>query len=413
MSIPNVTEIANTYFFEWKDENLTISVSRLREHSDGRITGEVNIRTTAPGIAPHLHQAQFNFVSTRSRQELARAMYERYNLVNWVPILEQLCVITLKRLRQGEPVHFLSTETDAAPPGYLISPILPLAQPTTIFGLPGTGKSYLALLLALTAAIPWEDNPMGFEVPAGANPVLYLDYETSKDETHWRLKKLARGTGLGPTIISYRRCSKPLSEDMEGIQRAVFEASAKLIIIDSLGGACGGDLYVPEPALRFFSALRKLNTTSLIVAHTSKESAKEKSILGTVYFTAYSRQIFETRLVQEPEETEVSIGLFHRKSNSDKLLRPIGLHIFFDEEQTRIEKQDVRSIADFLEHLSLSERAMEYLREGPAPLAEISEALGKSKETMRVILKRLEDKKQITRLPGTKEKIWGISLLKT
>ena len=404
--MPEITETSLGYRIAYDNLKLTITISRIHLHKDGRMTAEFLIETTAPGYSPLLHQSQINLLSTRSRQSLCKELETRYE-APWPEILEQACAAILDRVRKGEPVQFISTFDDnIEPPQYLIEPLLPLRQPTAIFGLPGTMKSYMAILCSIITSLPWHDNPFGLKASTESHLALYLDYESSKELMTWRLKKLQRGLELPDLIIPYRRCALPLAEDINTIKKLIEETKAKFLIIDSIGGACGGDLYAPEPVLQFFAALRTLNLTTLILAHTSKENAKEKSILGSVYWTAYSRQIFQSLVSHEANENEISIGLFHRKSNEDKLFPPIGFHFFFDESLIRVEREDVKGVAGLLEHLALSQKVLEILKEGSMTLAEIADSLETRKDTIAITLSRLKNKGQVTKLG---EKKWGLS----
>jgi len=403
---PKIDETSLGYQFEYEEFKLSIAISHVHLHKDGRITAEVLIETYAPGYSPLLHQSQINLLSTRSKQALCKEMETRYQ-APWTEIIEQTCAIILDRVRKGEPVRFISTfDENIEPPRYLIEPLLPLRQPTAIFGLPGTMKSYMAILCGIIASLPWQDNPFGLKVSGESHPALYLDYESSKELMTWRLKKLQRGLEFPDLFIPYRRCALPLAEDIDTIKKLIEETKAKILIIDSIGGACGGDLYAPEPVLQFFAALRTLNLTTLILAHTSKENAREKSILGSVYWTAYSRQIFQSLVSHEAGENEINVGLFHRKSNEDKLFPPIGFRFFFDENLIRVEREDVRGVEGLLEHLALSQKILEVLKEGSMSLAELADSLEVPRSNVAITLSRLKNKGQVTKLG---EKKWGLA----
>jgi len=404
MRMLELNQTTSGYCLEYKEHNLSITASHIHRHRDNRITAELLFETNAPGYSPLLHQTQLNLLSTRSKQILAKEMEARYE-APWVEILEQSSALILDRIRRGEPLQYISTFHEIKPVEYLIHPLIPLNQPTAIFGLPGTMKSYISLVCGILSSLPWDDNPLGFKVVKEPSRLaLYLDYESSRDLMSWRLKRLQAGMSLGEVMLPYRRCSIPLADDIDQVKKIIDESKASFIVIDSLGGACGGDVYSPDPALKFFAALRSLNMTSLVLAHTSKESSREKSILGTIYWTAYFRQIFEAKVSQEEGENEISCGLFHRKANEDRLISPIGLHFTFAENAIQVERQDVKGIEGFLEQLSLSQRILEILKEGAMTSSELNEILGTRRDTLRMTLNRLKGKGQVVKLPSEK---WG------
>lgn len=406
MTLPTFEESTGTYRLTWEEEHLKIAVSRIRQHNDGRVVGEITITTNAPGYNPLLHRAQFNFTSSRSRADLAKMMEKRYSEADWDNTLEQLSYYILDRVRRGEPVKEIRTTDDIKPPDYLLWPIIPLNQPTVIFGDGGVGKSYLALVFALCIELPWEDNPFGLVTKSEPTRTLLLDYETDESEVAWRLKCLKQGMSLPDLSLNYRRCALPLVDDLEQIQESVSSTGADFVIVDSIGAACGSDLNAAETAIRLFGALRQLKKTSLLISHTSKDQiTKTKTIFGSAYFHNFARSIWEMKKVQEMEESIVSIGLFHKKSNLSKLYHPIGFKMTFGENEVAVESEDVRTVAEFLEVLSNSARIEELLKSGPMVLPEIAKELDLNKEVARATLNRMKAKGKSTKV-GDK---WGLA----
>jgi len=406
----NLLQISDTisgYIFSWDKEKITIEVSRLHNHSDGRVTGEIAISTSMPGYSPHLHQAQFNFAATRSRTELARALDERYGkLADWHTVLEQLCVYTLDRVRKGEPVVELTTGEDISPPQYFLEPVIIKNYPTIIFGDPGTAKSTVALIFAQIMAQPWNHFDLDLVLPDREISSLYLDYETDADTVTWILTKLQRGMNAPQLRLKYRHCALPLSQDVDQIHRHIHESKAELIIIDSLGLACGGDLKEPASALSFFSALRQLKTTSLILAHTSKHpETKRKTVFGSIFFEAQARSIWEIWKRQDMGEDEMDVALFHRKPPPfQKLCQPVGMHIEFGPDTIKVSAARPRTISEFLAGLSTQMQIEELLKHGAMSAKEIMDALELSRQAVDHAIKRLKDKRKIVKVNDK----WGL-----
>lgn len=405
MSKPKITDKPGGLEFSWEEEKLKITVSRIRLHKDGRVTGELLVTTSAPGYSPLLHQAQLNFTASRSMTSLANLLEKRYPDAEWDSLIEQLCYYTLDRVRRGEPVYELWTNQEIQRPSYLIYPILPMNQPTIIFGDPASGKSLVALVLAICMILPWYDNPLGLTAPPVSHTPLMLDYELDAETTRWRLKCLQEGMGLPTLSLNYRRCALPLAEDVEQIEHHVDDTKSDVIIIDSLGPACGGDLKDAETALRFFNALRQLKVTSLIIAHTSKErDRKTKTVFGSVFFEAISRSIWEIRSLQEHGESEIDIGLFHRKANISKLHHPLGFKMKFGDDYTEVMEEDARTIDEFLQRMSTQTRITEELKPGKRAVKDLAEALGIPQNTVSQSLRRMKSKGLVSKY-GTE---WGL-----
>ena len=105
-------------------------VDRLRNEREN-LTGEIAVKTTNPGIAPHLHQARFNLTSTTARKTLAKALGERLDLA-WDDMIEQACVMVLAKHREGEPVIRVGKLPPREGLKYRVDPILLNNQPTII-----------------------------------------------------------------------------------------------------------------------------------------------------------------------------------------------------------------------------------------------------------------------------------------
>lgn len=409
MTTPEVQIFGDLYSFAWPKWNLCIELDRLHEHRDGHTTAEIKITTTAPGFDPYLHRSTLNLSTQRTRDDLAKSMSRKYELADWDTVLEQLCWITLDHYRAGEPIVIIGNSDQPISPGYLLSPLLPLRQPSLIYGDGGTGKSYLALFIALSIQLPY-DAAMWHPDQANA---LYLDWETDSNTAGNRVKRLKVGMGFPNELsLSYRRCALPLADDITAIKRMVDEYKISFVVIDSCGGACGGDPNSPETCNRFFAALRTLNVTSLLIHHVPKHAnpaspSKDKSPYGSAYFYNWSRAVFLLRRAQDVVDNQIDIGLIHKKANEDNVTRPMGFHLTFHDNQTHVQiKGDISDVPEFLESLSVRDRIKHILKVQPADIDEMEKELDDvNKDTIRKTVERMDKiYKEITRVEGK----WGI-----
>lgn len=398
MSRPTITGEGGKYHFYWEDEQVSITVSRIRTDRYGNVTAEVKIESHALSN-PHLHMARLNLTSSSARKRLADQLTEQYS-IDWFTILEQLCVLTLTREREGEPWLCLTSEDKVEPVRYLLPPLLPQGEPTVIYGPGGSGKSLFALLLGALVATD-EAAPKLNLAPTSRVCVLYLDWETNASEVRRRLHRLAKGLGIRePVKLRYRRCVQPLADDVEILKEAVLEFKAGLLIVDSLAPACGGDLSVPETAMSFFRALRSLNCTSLVVAHPAKNSER-KTIFGSVFYTNLARSVWEVQTYQDVGGNSISLSLFHRKSNLSRLQRPFGLEFLFEGDLGAIKvfPRTVVDVPEVGEKAPVWERIMALLpRSGPLKPKEVAERLGAPDSTVRKELARMRDRRLVVQL---------------
>jgi len=403
---PTVTEAGNSISFEWDDTHVKIRVSRVREHSDGRVTAELRTTTSAPGYSPHLDQRSVNLLTSKTAfaKELA-LLYE----ADWTSILEQVKVYTLEWIRRGEPVVELWGNGDSDPPSYLIDPLIIEGYPNVLFGDPGSFKSGIAVVLCSLLTLPWRQNPLGWDTPAEPMECLYLDWETDRKTVDWTFARLRRGHDVTPFPIHYRRCFAPLHADIEALSELADSCSAKVIIIDSLGMASGtDDLNSSATATNFYRGLRQLGRTAIILAHNAKDrDRKERTIYGNQYFTAQARNIWEVRKVQETGDDCIDLGLFHRKAPPfSRFAHPLGIHIEFVDQAMTVSAQEPRSVAEFVAQLSLAQQIREMLlHEGAMTIDQLAEHLGAPRDSLRVTLYRMRDKAIVVKL-GEK---WGMA----
>lgn len=408
MSQPKITEILGGYLFDWEEEKVRISVKRIKQHNDGRVNGEVIVTTTLPNYNPHLHQATLNFLSTAAQEKLTKSLTASCSEVLWYPILEQLKVYTLDYLRRGEPVLELWADENATPPEYVLEPILIRNYPTVIFGHRSTAKSTLAVIMVEIILLPWLDNPLGLSPLEHSTKCLYLDYETDHSTIKWQLARLQKGMNLATAPISYRRCAVPLAQDLEQIQQHIQDRETEVIVIDSLGLACGGELKDSAPAIAFYAALRQLKVTPLILAHTSKENdvGRTKSVFGSGYFENLARSVFEIRKTQEPGSNEINVALFHRKPPPfQPIHQPLGYHFDFTASTMIVSEQNPRSVKEFLSAIGTQAQIEELLKEGTLNTKEMMDALNLTRSNTDMALKRLRDKKRIIKLDDGR---WGL-----
>ena len=390
MSIPDHKMLGGVHQFVWKAEQVSIVVERLVEEK-ATLTAELTITSQSPAIMGHLHQARLNLTSTVSRASLVRALTERANHLPWADIIEQACLLTLRKHREGEPVLNLAKVQPPESVSYRVDPMLVEGKPNLIYGAGGVGKTYIALWLATLVATGEPDGGMN---PERGN-VLYLDYETDGDELAFRLRQITAGLTLNdPPTITYRFCYQPLAYDIAEVQRLCAVYGVDLVVVDSAAPACGGNPESSDEALRFFTALRSLRVTSLILAHKTKAEASAKASasgpFGSVFWFNMPRSIWELYSKQTPTDGTMEWGLFHRKHNQGKLHAPLGLRGSFSEEQHSLTMRSIKvaDVPELEEKLSLPARVAHALTHGSRSLQELQDELGVPLSDLSIVFSR-------------------------
>lgn len=402
MSTPQHDNIGGVHQLVWKDEGVAISVDHLREeHLD--LLGMISIKSLGPVNTGHLHEAKFNLSSTTSRTTLAKALDARHPSVNWAAIIEQASVLVLRSYRAGEPLIDLSNVTPPESSRFRVEPFLLDGRPNLLFGDGGVGKGWIAIWNAVMVQSGAKD--AGF-VPEPGN-VGYLDYESDHWDLADRVRLVSNGLFLGGRAkVLYRYCHQPIADDIQEIQRYVAEHNITFLVVDSAAPACGGEPENADATIRFFTAIRSLKITALIIAHKTKNGTAH-SPFGSVYWINLPRSVWELQAIQTAEENKMEWGLFHRKTNAGKLHRPIGLRGVFTEDTLTMEQIQVVDVPDLAEHLPLRDRIVAALMGGARDTHDIAESLDANEESVRRTISR--HTQQFVKVPSVGLQKWGLA----
>jgi len=177
--------------------------------------------------------------------------------------------------------------------------------------------------------------------------------------------------------LYYRRCHQPVADDIETIKNIILENGIALVIIDSIGPACGGEPETADSALRYFKALRSLETTSLSISHRTKRE-ESKGPFGSVYWYNLARYVWTVELGDASKQNEFAVTLHHEKSNTTSLFGHMGLSFAFDPDSqaTSIERVDPGELPTLMENLPLKEQIKRVLsKHGELTEKEIAEMI--------------------------------------
>ena len=410
MSQPEIIDNRTSYTFKWKDEQLQVVVTRLHEHRDGHISCELDWTTTNPQYHTHLLRTSFNLSSSLTKSNLIKQLAEAYKeKVDWNATVEQLRVITVDRMRAGEPIQELWTDDKIAPPEYKLYPILPEGEPTMLYADGGSGKTYVSLYIAMCIQLPWIENPLRFKPKFGK--VLVLDYEAGGNTATLRLKRIKMGHDLPEFMVEYRRCEIPLEKEVDRIVSYIKEREIDTVIIDSVFGASAGGLNDDGVAKGFFQAVRGLPTTTLILHHVAKGIKKtdDKTAYGSAFFKNAVRMSWELISESGKGEPTLKLGLFNRKSNNARLHNPIGIEIEFDDPYGPVSfhPYDVEGDgSDVIQQsLPLGKRIINALKHGPMITSDIAKEVGSSYHQVAARLNEMKKANKALRLPDSR---WGL-----
>lgn len=305
---------------------------------------------------------RLNLLAPRSITTLANQLSNLYPN-DWHNIL-QASVTQVAEATMCPPEPEALNLTDNTAPTFLVDNFLLEQAPILWFAPGGSGKSFLALALAICIENGWDF--FGDCQPANA---LYLDWETDIREMNRRASLLVGGlTEVYETskekirLPGYMRMDLPLVNAIDGLIETCYNHNIKFTIIDSVAPAQSADLNSPADTTKFFTAVRKLNTagiTTLMVTHVSKGEKKngnaKRTPFGSVFFENFPRLTWELRSEYDEQSKSFLFGAFCRKSNVGKL-DPKGIRMAFlpgkvameyiDPEETEVsdEKQTIQEM---------------------------------------------------------------------
>jgi hypothetical protein len=205
------------------------------------------------------------------------------------------------------------------------------------------------------------------------------------------------------------RCNRPLPAEGDRLLRLATEHQAAYMICDSIAFACDGPPEAAESAQRYFQTVRRIGLGSLHLAHVNKSDQGDQKPFGSAFWYNGARSIWNVKRSSEATQSasEITLGLYHRKTNVKGLLPSVGLRVCFTPERTSIERVDVASVGDLAAGLPLWQR-IERALTAPKTLHELSEELDASQDSIR---KAVQRSTRFTRITDPKDHIHKIALV--
>ncbi len=173
---PEVTKFGDAVRLLWPDVGIRIEFEDFSHYSQG-LWADITVANITDGVATLLHASRLNVLSVPNRNQVGMALGKRGIRVDWGVILEQACFRAIERYREGEPAYDLREVNPFERPRWFLKPYVEHSGPTVLFAPGGTGKTYLAEAMAVTASSG--RNILGF-LNGPPVPVLYLDWETDR-----------------------------------------------------------------------------------------------------------------------------------------------------------------------------------------------------------------------------------------
>ena len=404
----------------WDDMGVKVSMSKIRKKFN-RL--DCMLAVYHSGVGEAYGPVAFDMTSMSKRREAVDALRKGVLQADyWASIIDLACRIGIKSQEDTAEFVNLGTEkrsTDTEQ--WLIPDFIPKSEPTLFYADSGTGKSMVALTLAMSVStgMPLLD---GIEAPTEAGSVLYLDWETNKQAMMKRMDRVINGLNskrpadrqLEPEDfdVQYVRCTSSLDSMATKIQAWVTKHACALIVIDSALFAVGntGDANDSSTATAFMELVRSFGCTALIVSHVSKANPKEA--IGSTFWKAGARNAWLLEKEQEVGKKYTDVALKHKKSNDSELFNPIGLRMSFDKDADALKFEKFKvteSTGGLAKDLPARFRIVQLLKTtGGLTAKEIAEELELSESNVSMALNRGKNKEFIPIVDATGKKTWGL-----
>ena len=380
-------------------------MSKLREQSNGGLLGDFEAKGTPPGEASlFTYFSRFNFKSGQTKASTARDLMT-VAPPGWIPdwryVVERSCNYVREKFNKGEDGIELADSTASVNTEYRLKPYLPENQPTILYGLGGSGKSFFGVLAGFLIATDRADLGMS---PVEGN-VLFCDYEADEATTRRRLSMVAAGYGESiPKFFHYMAMKRPLEDDFDRVSAYLLKHSINFVVIDSAARA----VLEPEsagPVGSYFNALSGLECTTLTIAHVSK-TGKESEPFGSTFWHNNARATY--RAMGKQSGSTLTMGLRNYKNNNGKLLDDVALEFTFNTDTVTVGGGDLDAIPGIDENAPMHRRILNYLQNngGPVTANDLAVTLNAGAPYVRTVLGR-ELKDKVVRLADGR---WGVRI---
>lgn len=385
----------NTYEIELSVYRAVVRECRLDAHGDWQ--AEFDLR------APHgrIYWARICLTSASKRKEIAREFYRRTGDRQYdIELALEYAFRWVVEQARTIPAWDYDADADVPRQRYILYPLVPDNAVSVLAGDGGTGKGYIALMIACAVAT---GTPIaGFHVAPDPRAVLYLDYESTQEDFTTRVHRIVRGHNLPRGIrLRYLRADTPylLLHNQVRAHRNALDAA--LVIVDSLAPAIGPLTEGASASIDTMRALRELGCAVLCIAHIAKHQLGDKN--PTPYGSVFIRNLARNVWIQAREaesERGITVSLRHAKSNLCAPHRTILVRMQFDADAVRYEQVREEERVYYSEQLTLNERILASLTE-PKTARQIAEQLGEREAKVIAHLNQLARDGRVAILEGT------------
>jgi hypothetical protein len=403
---PELVDIPGGVLVTWPRSEVAMRFDTARDERDGH-TAEAGVYIGERLLA----FGKVTLASLQSRKYLASAIEHLAPFSTWPQLIQEASHLVLEHVKAGSPPVVLEAKPPTAD-RYLVRDFLVADEPTLLYGPGGACKSLTALLLEMAMAT---GHALAGFTPTRIHKVGILDWESTKDTHGGRVWGLAKGLGIAPPELVYFAMDRPLADDIRRIARECRQRRLEALVVDSAAYACDGPPEDAHSATAFFTALRSLRVTTVVIAHMSKAAidAAEGKPFGSIYWENAPRLTWELRPDGRRDTGSLvrrQIGLYNRKSNAE-YFADRALEYQFDTSSKIITPRAIAmNHADpglVARGLSQGQLVLRALTHEPMTAEALHDATGIATRTLYEVCNRLVAEHLITRVKDAKPAQWA------
>lgn len=283
-----------------------------------------------------------------SLSEIVTAIYTKEDMKHDFRLF---CAGLWDQLLDTIPIGAIKGNIDANPTTFLVDPYIMQGAGTILYAPPGKGKSYTALLLAVSI-----DAGNSNLWPVTQKRVAFVNLERSEESIARRLGCVNNALGEDPErpLVCINQRGASLADIREIIRKCVTTHEIDCIVLDSISRAAAGDLNDNRSTNALIDTLNSLCKSWVALAHTPRQDSSH--VYGSVHFEAGADIML--RMMSEQSPDKLGIGLQITKAN-DMPPKPIqALSYLFD--STGLALVEKAKLEDFPGLLDASNESGEY-----------------------------------------------------
>jgi hypothetical protein len=280
---------------------------------------------------------------------------------------------------------------------WVVEPLIEKGGNTRLIAAGGSGKSIMAMAVALTVATG-NRKFLGLDA-AVTGPVLYLDWETNAGTHAQRVTALCAPLDVpkpGHDQLLYQYHAAPLARAAQSVRRTCEKFDVVMVVVDSSKMAAGpsGQSSGEDSTLGLYTALREIARPALVIDHKTKEDVAKgkKGGYGSIYLQNLARMEWEMTRYSRVSKNKRTFVLSLEKENNVGDLPPIGFEMWTDGGKTgisdaRFSRVSPDSVADPSEN-NMVERIATVMMGSNEPLEikKIADMLGAVESSVRACL---------------------------